>query len=143
MTLRPEQIGDKGQRYEIRFSTDESRETQVLGWADDAELAKRMANAWKLRPGTTDAWVFDRQADKPTTLYEATFLVPATASGMDGVKFEDNGHAAILYAPKEEQVTIGDGEFFVRLHSWSDTNDHHLFRSLMGNKVRIRIETVD
>lgn len=93
--------------------------------------------------------------------------------GTTGVKFEDSGQAAIMYYSDEAIKTGDDGCFFVRLHSWDERKitdpaaiehqhykstepqmarivqkppkygQHPLFRSLMGRKVRVTVETID
>ena len=90
-----------------------------------------------------------------TTKYVVEFTVPPDdRDGTTGIKFEDGGAAAIMYAPLntnedglnpdtwEKAVTGGDGHFFVRLQSWDKTHLHPLFRSLMGKRVRVIIEDV-
>lgn len=69
MTLPPEKIGDKGQRFEIRYTkTDEALELppgknppeHVLGWCDTMETAERMKKAWYEHPSTRFVWIIDR-----------------------------------------------------------------------------------
>ena len=65
MTLRPEQIGDRGQRYEVRYRDDRTLPDQMrpIGWTNDLEDARSMAAGWLLRktPGLV-VRVVDRQA---------------------------------------------------------------------------------
>jgi hypothetical protein len=64
MTLPPERIGDKDQRYEIRFEEKDRPGEQVLGWTVSREGAKAMAKTCSLRPSVKRAWVIDRQLGK-------------------------------------------------------------------------------
>jgi hypothetical protein len=61
MTLPPERIGDKGQRYEVRASgfLDRSPEERAIAWAPTLEGAEQMAVSFNLKPGTV-ARVVDR-----------------------------------------------------------------------------------
>ena len=81
----------------------------------------------------------------PKVEWSAEFTVPADDSkGLLGIKFEDSGNAAIMYLPEADPVERGgDGCFFVRLHSWDAAQKHSLFRSLMGRRVRVTIETIE
>lgn len=63
MTLAVERIGDKGQRYEVRyFDYDgvEPRSHKTLGWTDDAGHADAMVRSWRLRPSVSHVWLCDR-----------------------------------------------------------------------------------
>lgn len=60
MTLPPERIGDKGQRYEARYEDPDGE--HVIGWGNSAAGAQTLADAMKLRPSTIRAWVVDREA---------------------------------------------------------------------------------
>ncbi len=62
MTLPPERIGDKGQRYEVRACDYPNPGWCVVGWTNDADRANRMADAIKLAPSCTDTRVVDREA---------------------------------------------------------------------------------
>ena len=73
MTLQPNQLGDQGQRYEVRYiegEDDETKPVPVLGWSDDLERAQRMATNWELRPSVTAAWVVDRHIPPPVNEYK-------------------------------------------------------------------------
>ncbi len=62
MTLAPERIGDKGQRYEIRcFGYPEEGEKNVIGWAKSLDAAQKMARPLMHAPGASRAWVVDRE----------------------------------------------------------------------------------
>jgi hypothetical protein len=84
-------------------------------------------------------------------VWQQEFTVPPDDSGgVCGVKFEDSGHAAIMYHSTEDlrdeaQPTPYDPAFFVRLHSWEEEEplNHTLFRSLMGKRVRVTIEMLE
>ena len=73
MTLPPERIGDKGQRFEVKFSRDVEAldDEHVLGWADDLISAEAMASAWRLHPQGYYVWVVDRQAPTVNEAKEA------------------------------------------------------------------------
>ena len=80
------------------------------------------------------------------TKYVIEFDAPSDED--DGsLSFEDSGQAAIMEPDGEEEGD--DGCFFVRLRSWYESGPldgpapHPLFRSLMGRRVRVTVETVD
>lgn len=62
MTLPPEKIGDKGQRFEVRWRQHEDAADthQVVGWSDDVPGAQAMLRAIRLHPSCADAWVHHR-----------------------------------------------------------------------------------
>ncbi|HQU34711.1 MAG TPA: hypothetical protein PLB88_10370 [Thermoanaerobaculaceae bacterium] len=62
MTLPPDMLGDRGQRYEVRYRepTDPVDQHKVLGWSDDRERAERMAAGWRKHPERYHVWVADR-----------------------------------------------------------------------------------
>ena len=60
MTLPPERIGDKGLRYEIRYTDAETGEEKVFGWCDTWKGANQMRNGVLQWPRATDAWIEDR-----------------------------------------------------------------------------------
>lgn len=71
MTLRHDQIGDRGQRYEVRYrdKTCVGVPHKVIGWTNSEPDAEQMAAAWRLRPGMPIAWVRDRwlaKQDEPS-----------------------------------------------------------------------------
>ncbi len=71
-----------------------------------------------------------------------TFTVPPDESGgICGIKSEDSGQAMIMYSPVE--LSEVESDFFIRFHSWDEKRKHEFFRSLMGRKVKVTIETVD
>ena len=53
-------VGDKGQRYEVRYKDSEGAE-KVMGFADDPEL---LVEAIELHPSMHSPKVIDRQAAK-------------------------------------------------------------------------------
>ena len=61
MTLPPEKIGDKGQRYEIRCQ-DADGETFVIGWAEKPDA---FTEAVELHPAWHSREVIDRHAKPP------------------------------------------------------------------------------
>jgi hypothetical protein len=89
-----------------------------------------------------------------TTVWAKEFTVPPDdRDGTAGIKFEDGGRAAIMYAPvagmyQRDGATLYDPAFFIRLHSWEEHGcaepyNHSLFRSLMGKRVRVTIEVLE
>jgi hypothetical protein len=59
---KPHNVGDKGQRYEVRahgYPKDEA--DNVIGWSDTLEGAQQMMEAILLAPTCTSAKIFDRQ----------------------------------------------------------------------------------
>lgn len=61
MTLTPDKIGDKGQRFEVRYRENNELPFKVLGWSDTRAGAMKLVRTWKLRPGVTHCWHYDRQ----------------------------------------------------------------------------------
>lgn len=62
MTLSPHRIGDKGQRFEVRYADNEDGENgKPFGWSPTKEGAEQMAAAWRLRPSIGLVWVVDRE----------------------------------------------------------------------------------
>lgn len=57
------QVGDLGQRYEIRATGYPKDGESVIGWTDDIEGAFNMASSVRLAPGCTETRVVDRQKD--------------------------------------------------------------------------------
>ena len=43
-------VGDKGQRYEVTYSKDDSGKRYVLGWTDNLEAVKGMMESIRLHP---------------------------------------------------------------------------------------------
>jgi hypothetical protein len=63
-------IGDRGQRYEIRSTgypktVADSEGTAVIGWSDTLEGADKMAAAIRTHPNCISTTIFDRQESKP------------------------------------------------------------------------------
>lgn len=56
-------VGDKGQRYEVRFFDRESGEERVMGWTNEADGGALMESA-KLWPIACDPFMVDRKKDK-------------------------------------------------------------------------------
>ena len=65
MTFRPDQIGDHGQRWEIRYRIAGEMEHRVVGWAGDLFGAKAMAEAWRQHPDGEMTWIVDRNKTAP------------------------------------------------------------------------------
>lgn len=57
---KPHAVGDRGQRYEVSFFNPETNQRQVLGWTEDADAARRMADAVDLHP----SWQFPQVVDR-------------------------------------------------------------------------------
>lgn len=55
-------VGDRGQRYEVSVFDENEKKRIVLGWTDDAETARQMADSAALRPSWKFEWVTDRRA---------------------------------------------------------------------------------
>jgi hypothetical protein len=66
MTLPPQRIGDKGQRFEIRFrkEVDEPQTHRVLGWATNWRGAREMRDAWWDAPDVDEVWIVDRETGR-------------------------------------------------------------------------------
>jgi hypothetical protein len=60
VTLPPERIGDKGQRYEVRATGYPKKEESVIGWHPDLDGAARMARAIRSHPCCTSTVIWDR-----------------------------------------------------------------------------------
>lgn len=59
-------VGDRGQRYEIRAVGYPKRDGEaVIGWATTLEGADEIASAIRQAPGCTSTTIFDRQENKP------------------------------------------------------------------------------
>lgn len=54
-------VGDRGQRYEVRAVGYPKEGKSVIGWSTTPEGAKQMADAISLAPGCTATEVFDRE----------------------------------------------------------------------------------
>lgn len=58
-------VGDRGQRYEVRSVGYPKPEEAVVGWAATLEGADDIAKAIRLAPGCLSTTIFDRQENKP------------------------------------------------------------------------------
>ena len=59
-------IGDRGQRYEVRATGyPKEDEESVVGWASSIESADKLAASIRKAPGCTSTSIFDRQENKP------------------------------------------------------------------------------
>lgn len=62
MTLRKDQIGDSGLRFEVQaFGYPVDGRWNVVGWAGHVGGAQQMASAIILAPGCTEVKIVDRQ----------------------------------------------------------------------------------
>lgn len=57
-------IGDRGQRYEVRATGYPKDEKSTIGWAATLEGADELAAAIRQAPGCTSTEIFDRQENK-------------------------------------------------------------------------------
>lgn len=57
-------IGDRGQRYEVRATGYPKPEKAVIGWAATLDGADEIAEAIRSAPGCTSTEIFDRQDGK-------------------------------------------------------------------------------
>lgn len=57
-------IGDRGQRYEVRTTGYPKFEKTTVGWATTLEGADEMASAFREHPSCTSTEIFDRQEGK-------------------------------------------------------------------------------
>lgn len=53
-------VGDRGQRYEVRATGYPKHGVSVIGWSDDLVGADKMAAAIRLAPGCTSTEIYDR-----------------------------------------------------------------------------------
>lgn len=61
---KPHNVGDKGQRFEVRFEYTDDQEKpgeHVMGWSTTRGGAQRMADGFALAPYVKRAWVVDRR----------------------------------------------------------------------------------
>lgn len=61
---KPHNVGDKGQRYEVRATGYPKDEESVIGWCPTIEGAENMAKAIRTAPGCLSTVIFDRQENK-------------------------------------------------------------------------------
>lgn len=64
MTLPPHKIGDRGQRFEVRYSDFDHGAERIVGWSDDRAGAEQMASAWRQHPGVDRVRIVDREKEK-------------------------------------------------------------------------------
>ncbi len=67
---KPHPVGDKGQRFEIRFEYAPDMEKpgeHVMGWSTTRDGAQAMADGFAQAPYIARAWVVDRQPDRQAT----------------------------------------------------------------------------
>jgi hypothetical protein len=65
MTLPPEKIGDKGQRYELRMTGYPKDEESVIGWGNDKAGLTEVGVSLGKAPGATSMRVVDRTGAEP------------------------------------------------------------------------------
>lgn len=57
---KPHAVGDKGQRYEVRYRDPDTGQRKVFGWSNDLEGARAMMEAIDLHPSMDAPSVADR-----------------------------------------------------------------------------------
>lgn len=57
-------VGDRGQRYEVRATGYPKAEKSRIGWSDTIDGAEKMAAAIRLAPGCTSTEIYDREEDR-------------------------------------------------------------------------------
>lgn len=57
-------VGDRGQRYEVRATGYPETEKSVIGWSTTLDGAENIANAIRQAPGCTSTEIFDREDDR-------------------------------------------------------------------------------
>lgn len=62
---KPHNVGDKGQRYEVRATGWPKEGQSVIGWCSTLEGAYGMHAAVNKAPGCTSTEIFDRVENKP------------------------------------------------------------------------------
>jgi len=69
VTLPPHRVGDKGQRFEVRFYLDgeQPEDERPLGYAESLKGAREMRAVWLRRGDVTRCVIVDRQTGKPVT----------------------------------------------------------------------------
>jgi len=58
-------VGDRGQRYEIRATGYPKESESVIGWCATVEGAAEMADAIGKAPSCTSTTIFDREKNEP------------------------------------------------------------------------------
>jgi hypothetical protein len=56
------QVGDRGQRFEVQINGYPNDGWNVIGWADNADVAKTMADSMMKAPGAKESKIIDRLA---------------------------------------------------------------------------------
>ncbi len=67
-------VGDRGQRYEVRATGYPKDDESVIGWTDDLHRAEKMAAGIRLAPGCVSTTVFDRIENEPVIKMYAGIL---------------------------------------------------------------------
>lgn len=57
-------VGDNGQRYEVRAEGWPKADISIVGWVDTLEAAQEVLTSILLAPGCTSAEIYDREEDK-------------------------------------------------------------------------------
>lgn len=68
-------VGDRGQRYEVRASGYPKEGDSVIGWSDTLDGADKMAAAIRKAPSCTSTTIYDRSVEpvaKVITMYAGT-----------------------------------------------------------------------
>ncbi|MCW5705462.1 MAG: hypothetical protein KIT82_23125 [Bradyrhizobium sp.] len=67
-------VGDRGQRYEVRATGYPKPDESVIGWATTLDGASDIAAAIRRAPGCTSTTIFDRETNKPVITQYAGIL---------------------------------------------------------------------
>lgn len=59
------EVGDRGQRYEVRATGYPRSERSVIGWSNDLDGAEKIAAAIRKAPGCLSTEIFDREQNCP------------------------------------------------------------------------------
>lgn len=139
MTLTPQRIGDRGQRYEVRYKKhdDKDNRTYKFGWCVRRDSAEEMVAAWKQNPEVSECWVVDRRPDSgPDPMDPAQLgamlqeqLTAALVGKPFGQPLMDEVNKLVrdfckehLDFPKLDVVVLGAGhiQLFNQFENWSD-----------------------
>lgn len=103
---KPHAVGDRGQRYEVSFFNPATNERQVLGWTDDLDAARRMADGVDQHPAWEFPWVTDREAGVPDRGPKVS-MPPAHE---DGCALRRDGLLCTCRLSKQQLPRGGDAE---------------------------------
>lgn len=61
-------VGDRGQRYEVRSTGYPAKAEVRVGWAETLEGAGELAAAFRKHPSCTSTTIYDRSTSPPTKI---------------------------------------------------------------------------